>query len=154
MGNPGPQTGHVGLNVTDLTRSTAFYQRVLGLEKMGGQTGGDRRYAFLGRDGALVLTLWQQSEGAFATELPGLHHLSFQVADLEAVHQAEAVLRELGVEPLHGGVVAHGVGLASGATGSLRRTPSSSRPWPPVWARTSRIAAGTRASSRSPATGR
>jgi len=114
MGNPGPQTGHVGLNVTDLTRSTAFYQRVLGLEKMGGQTGGDRRYAFLGRDGALVLTLWQQSEGAFATELPGLHHLSFQVADLEAVHQAEAVLRELGVEPLHGGVVAHGVGLASG----------------------------------------
>ncbi|WP_018638401.1 VOC family protein [Parafrankia elaeagni] len=114
MGNPGPQTGHVGLNVTDLTRSTAFYQRVLGLEELGGQTNGDRKFAFLGRDGTLLLTLWQQSEGAFPTGLPGLHHLSFQVADLEAVRHAEVVLREIGVEPLYDGVVAHGEGASSG----------------------------------------
>ncbi|MDT3442306.1 MULTISPECIES: VOC family protein [unclassified Pseudofrankia] len=114
MGNPGPQTGHVGLNVTDLTRSTAFYQRVLGLERMGGQADGDRRFAFLGRDGTLVLTLWQQSEGAFPTGLPGLHHLSFQVADLDSVREAEAVLREIGARPFHDGVVAHGEGASSG----------------------------------------
>jgi catechol 2,3-dioxygenase-like lactoylglutathione lyase family enzyme len=114
MGNPGPRTGHVGLNVTDLARSTAFYQRVLGLDEMGGQADGDRRFAFLGQDGALVLTLWEQSAGTFPTALPGLHHLSFQVADLEAVRRAEAVLREIGVEPLYDGVVAHGEGASSG----------------------------------------
>jgi catechol 2,3-dioxygenase-like lactoylglutathione lyase family enzyme len=109
-----PQTGHVGLNVTDLDRSTAFYRRVLGFESMGGQTDGDRRFAFLGRDGTLFLTLWQQSGGRFAADLPGLHHLSFQVADIEAVRRAEAVLRELGAELLYDGVVAHSEGASSG----------------------------------------
>ena len=68
-------TGHVGLNVADLDRSIDFYARVFGWDVKGRGDG----YAFLGDDDRLVLTLWQQSSGAFDTDQPGLHHLSFQV---------------------------------------------------------------------------
>ncbi|MGW6916530.1 VOC family protein [Kitasatospora sp. NPDC054939] len=111
---PTLQTGHVGLNVTDLARSTAFYERVLGLETTAEGTDPDRRYALLGRDGRLVLTLWQQSEGRFATASPGLHHLSFQVDGLDEVRAAEQVLRELGAEFAYDGVVPHREGASSG----------------------------------------
>jgi lactoylglutathione lyase len=114
MGTPALQTGHVGLNVTDLARSTAFYQRVFDFEVVGEQTDGDRRFAFLGRDGTLVLTLWQQSGGTFATDRPGLHHLSFQVPDIEAVRRAESVLREIGATLAYDGIVPHGEGASSG----------------------------------------
>ncbi|GGO60547.1 VOC family protein [Nonomuraea cavernae] len=114
MSTPTLQTGHVGLNVTDLARSTAFYCQVLGLEVVGAQTDGDRRFAFLGREGTLLITLWQQSDGTFATGLPGLHHLSFQVADIDAVRRAETTLRELGAELVYDGVVPHGEGASSG----------------------------------------
>ncbi|GAA1651779.1 VOC family protein [Actinoplanes couchii] len=102
--------GHVGLNVTDLARSTAFYQRVFEFEVLDG----DDRYSFLGVGGTLLVTLWQQSVGTFAADRPGLHHLAFQVPDLESVRRAESVLRALGVEPLHDGIVPHGEGATSG----------------------------------------
>ncbi|GAB2935579.1 VOC family protein [Micromonospora polyrhachis] len=108
------QTGHVGLNVTDLDRSIAFYRKVFDFETLGESREGDRRFAFLGLDGKLVLTLWQQSTGEFATELPGLHHLSFQVPDIDAVRRAETVLREIGAPLAYDGVVAHGEGASSG----------------------------------------
>lgn len=114
MGTPALQTGHIGLNVTDLARSTAFYQRVFDFEVIGEQTGGDRRFAFLGREGTLMVTLWQQSGGEFPTDRPGLHHLSFQVPDVEAVRRAEEVLRELGATLVYDGVVPHGEGASSG----------------------------------------
>lgn len=108
------QTGHVGLNVTDLARSTAFYRGVFGFEVLGEQTDGDRRFAFLGLDGDLAVTLWQQSSGEFATDRPGLHHLAFLVPDVEAVRAAEARVRALGGPLFHDGVVPHGEGAASG----------------------------------------
>ncbi|WP_043630031.1 VOC family protein [Nonomuraea candida] len=108
------QTGHIGLNVTDLDRSIAFYGRVFGFTPAGESQEKGRRYAFLAQDGKLVLTLWQQSDGRFAAGLPGLHHLSFQVADLDAVRRAETVIRELGATLHHDGVVPHGEGAASG----------------------------------------
>ncbi|GAB2736817.1 VOC family protein [Kitasatospora kifunensis] len=107
-------TGHIGLNVTDLDRSRAFYQRVFGFELFREGTESERRFAFLGRDGALAVTLWQQSKGSFATGTPGLHHLSFQVASVEAVREVEQVLRELGAEFAYEGVVPHGEGADSG----------------------------------------
>ncbi|WP_336213696.1 VOC family protein [Nonomuraea sp. LPB2021202275-12-8] len=114
MSTPTLQTGHVGLNVTDLARSIAFYRQVFDFEILGEQTEGDRRFAFLGRDGTLLVTLWQQSSGTFATGLPGLHHLSFQVPDIEAVRRAETVLRDLGAELVYDGIVPHGEGASSG----------------------------------------
>ncbi|HEX6076456.1 MAG TPA: VOC family protein [Micromonosporaceae bacterium] len=108
------QTGHVGLNVSDLARSTDFYRRVFEFDVMGEQTGGDRKFVFLGRDGTLFVTLWQQSTDVFPTDRPGLHHLSFQVPDIDAVRQAEATLRDMGAELVYDGVVPHGEGASSG----------------------------------------
>jgi lactoylglutathione lyase len=108
------KTGHIGLNVTDLARSTAFYRTVFGFDVLGERADGDQRFAFLGRDGALVLTLWEQSAGTFAGDRPGLHHLSFEVADIDAVRRAEAALRELGVAFAYDGIVPHGEGASSG----------------------------------------
>ncbi|MHA7664493.1 VOC family protein [Mycolicibacterium sp. HS_4_1] len=106
--------GHVGLNVTDLTRSVEFYRRALGFEQLGISEEGHHRYAFLGSDDTLRLTLWQQSAGTFSTRTPGLHHLSFQVDTIEQVQSVESALKELGVTFAHDGVVAHGEGAASG----------------------------------------
>ncbi|GAA2441348.1 VOC family protein [Actinomadura vinacea] len=106
-------TGHIGLNVTDLDRSRDFYQRVFGFDVLA-ESDGERRWAFLGRDGRLVVTLWQQSAGEFSSGTPGLHHLSFQVGSIEEVREAEALLRELEVTFAYDGVVPHGEGAGSG----------------------------------------
>ncbi|MFE3451643.1 VOC family protein [Nonomuraea sp. NPDC059194] len=108
------QTGHIGLNVTDLDRSAAFYQSVFGFEISGRSQQEGKEYAFLSQDGTLVLTLWRQSEGRFPTATPGLHHLSFRVEGLHEVQQAEAALREIGATIHHGGIVPHGEGASSG----------------------------------------
>ncbi|MEV4682484.1 VOC family protein [Streptomyces kurssanovii] len=111
---PTLQTGHVGLNVTDLETALPFYLRVFGFEILAEGKDDDRKWAFLGRDGRLVLTLWEQSGTPFSTGSAGLHHLSFQVDTIEDVETAQAVLRELGADFTHDGVVSHGEGAGSG----------------------------------------
>ncbi|MFG3340271.1 VOC family protein [Glycomyces sp. NPDC048151] len=114
MSNPAPKTGHIGLNVSDLDRSVDFYREVFAFELFGSQDEGDRRFAFLGSDGVLQVTLWQQSDGTFPTDRPGLHHLSFEAADIAAVQRTEATLKRLGAKLFHDGVVPHGEGASSG----------------------------------------
>lgn len=106
--------GHVGLNVTDLERSRDFYEEVFGFERLQESLQADRRYVFLGDGGKPVLTLWQQSDGRFPTDRPGLHHLAFEVEDVAAVHAAEGRVRAAGAPLLHDGVVPHGEGAGSG----------------------------------------
>ena len=108
------QTGHIGLNVSDLERSVTFYQNVFGFETMNLSREPGRAFAFLGHGGKLLVTLWQQSAGAFPKNLPGLHHLSFQVATIEEVKQVETRLREVGAEIFHNGIVPHSEGASSG----------------------------------------
>lgn len=108
------QPGHVGLNVTDLERSLAFYTHVLGLESLGRSADVDREWVFLGRDGQVLLTLWRQSEGHFAPDRPGLHHLALRVESVEDLHAVQERLVELGVERRYGGVVLHAEGADSG----------------------------------------
>ena len=107
-------TGHIGLNVSDLDRSVDFYRRAFGFEQLAASADDGKRWAFLGANGKLVVTLWQQSDGAFSTDTPGLHHLSFQVDTIEQVRSIEALLRELSVTFAYDGVVTHGEGVASG----------------------------------------
>lgn len=113
MNKPALKTGHVALNVTDLARSIAFYEALFDFDVLARSDDG-RPWALLGADGVLSIALWQQSAGTFPTGLPGLHHLSFEVADVEAVRRAEEVLKELGVEFAYDGIVAHGEGAPSG----------------------------------------
>jgi lactoylglutathione lyase len=107
-------TGHVGLNVSDLARSTQFYQQVFGFELMAESREAGREFAFLTQGEQIVLTLWQQSDGRFATGRPGLHHLSFQVDSVDQVWDAERRLRELGAVIHHHGIVPHRDGADSG----------------------------------------
>lgn len=103
-------TGHVGLNVTDLDRSVGFYTRVFGWSVRGRGDG----YAFLGDDARLIVTLWQQADGAFSAQAPGLHHLSFEVESVEDVEATEARVRDAGLRLYHDGIVPHSEGAASG----------------------------------------
>jgi catechol 2,3-dioxygenase-like lactoylglutathione lyase family enzyme len=109
-----PAPGHIGLNVSDLDRSVEFYRAVFGFDLLRRSADAARPFAFLGHDGAVVVTLWQQSDGAFATNRPGLHHLAFRVASLEEVRAAEVRARARGALVHHGGIVAHAEGSASG----------------------------------------
>lgn len=111
---PGLVAGHIGLNVTDLQRSIGFYRDALGFEPLVVSGEGDQKFAFLGRDGVPIVTLWQQSAGEFATTTPGLHHLSFQVDSIDQVREVETALKELSVAFVHEGVVAHREGASSG----------------------------------------
>jgi len=107
-------TGHVGLNVSDLERSERFYREAFGFEVMAESREEGREFAFLGREGKLLLTLWQQSTGRFAADRPGLHHLSFEVGSVGEVRRFEERLRGMGARFLYEGVVPHGEGADSG----------------------------------------
>ncbi|MFJ5267561.1 VOC family protein [Streptomyces sp. NPDC088358] len=112
-----PRTGHVGLNVTDLDRSLAFYRDVLGFTLLVEGKEDERRYAFLGSsdgDARPVLTLWQQARGPYGEDRAGLHHLALEVDSIDQVRTYEAALRGQGVAFAHEGVVAHREGSASG----------------------------------------
>jgi len=108
------QTGHVGLNVSDLARASRFYQDVFAFQVTSESTEPGRAFAFLSDGSALVLTLWQQSEGRFGADNPGLHHLSFMVPTIEEVHAAESRARAAGAHFFHDGVVPHAEGTQSG----------------------------------------
>ncbi|MFD8811098.1 VOC family protein [Streptomyces sp. NPDC059627] len=110
------RTGHVGLNVTDLDRSLAFYRNVLGFVLLAQGSEDERRYAFLGdSDGdGPVLTLWQQAKQPYEGGRAGLHHLAFTAGSTEQLEAYEAALRAHGVAFAHDGVVAHREGADSG----------------------------------------
>lgn len=107
-------TGHVGLNVTDLDRSLAFYRDVLGFVLVAEGKEDERRYAFLGDGERLVLTLWQQAGEPYDGDRAGLHHLALEAESMERVREYEQALRAYGTEFAYEGVVAHREGAASG----------------------------------------
>jgi lactoylglutathione lyase len=107
-------TGHIGLNVSNLSVSIKFYQEVFNLQVMAESEAESRRYAFLGDGERLILTLWQQSVGRFDPHRPGLHHLSFQVPTIADVEQVEARLRSRNIKLIYEGVVPHSEGATSG----------------------------------------
>jgi lactoylglutathione lyase len=108
------QTGHIGLNVSDLNRSKEFYQQVFGFDILMESQDAGREFAFLGHDDNIVLTLWQQSHGSFAKNIPGLHHLSFQVGNIDDVLRIEDHLHHVNAKFLYEGVVPHAEGMQSG----------------------------------------
>lgn len=105
--------GHVGINVTHLDRSRAFYESVFSLTTLR-LSDTPRRFAFLGNANHLVLTLWEQSDAPFDPRAAGLHHLSFEVPTLDDVRAAEERLRARGATFAYDGIVPHAEGAASG----------------------------------------
>jgi catechol 2,3-dioxygenase-like lactoylglutathione lyase family enzyme len=96
---------HIGICVSDLARARAFYSEVLGLKEVGGlETAGenvdqllgvpdvDLEAVYLERDGFRLELLHYRSPGHQGRAEPprpmnllGLTHLSFRVADLDAI---------------------------------------------------------------------
>lgn len=108
------KTGHVGINVTDVARSSTFYRSIFGLETIAESDETDRSFALLGADGELVVALWGQGAGGFDRTTPGLHHLSFQVDSPDEVSELADKARSAGAEFLHEEPVSHAEGWASG----------------------------------------
>lgn len=108
------KTGHVGLNVPDVARALPFYTGVFGWDVLSESDDSTKRFAFLGDDDEVVVTLWQQSEGGFVPDRAGLHHLAFEVGSIDEVEAAEARVRALGGTVHHGGIVPHSETAGSG----------------------------------------
>lgn len=108
------RTGHVGLNVSDLDRSVDFYTAVFRLTVRNRSDEPGRKFAYLGDEQGLVLTLWEQSTGAFSPHAAGLHHLAFQVGSSTELEAVTDRIRSQGAPILHDGIVAHRTGAASG----------------------------------------
>jgi len=119
------QTAHIGINVTNLERSRDFYGEVFGLAPMGGSDAAPRRFVFLGDGTNIVVTLWEQSEGRFENNRPGLHHLSFMVPSIDRVREAEKKLLLRGATFAYEGIVPHAEGRQSG--GIFFEDPDGSR---------------------------
>ena len=89
---------HVSLNVSDRRRSIEWYRDVLGLQPRG-EAKQDDWPVFLGEFGSCVALFQAQSQTAErAPESVGLRHVAFMVAGTEDLEQAQARLREHGVE--------------------------------------------------------
>jgi len=100
--------GHVDLVCTDVERSIAFYERVLGPLGLGnaavfeGERGESIHYLRFPRPGSGSIGLRQAFEDQdFELYAPGLHHVAFAVegrADVDAAHAAAVAA---GAEILH-----------------------------------------------------
>lgn len=92
---------HVGLTVTDLDRSAAWYARVLDFKELFREAEGQRTAAIMGRPGtSLLLGLVHFADGAndaFTPFRTGLDHVCFAVASREEVNDWAARLDQLGV---------------------------------------------------------
>ena len=101
------QTGHIGLNVTNLDRSIRFYQQLFGFDVLVKSDKEKQKFAFLGFAGNINLTLWQQSSKGFPAHEAGLHHLSFGVSSIDQLKRFEGRLKENNVSLIYPGIVAH-----------------------------------------------
>ena len=106
---------HIGLAVSDLEASTAFFVDTLGFEPSGGDPDYPANFVF---NSEIFVTLWQTSEEdtvAFDRKNNvGLHHMAITVRDLIALHALHdkfkrhpKVTIEFGPEFLGGGPATH-----------------------------------------------
>ncbi|KYG30770.1 VOC family protein [Alkalihalobacillus trypoxylicola] len=108
------KTGHVGLNVKNLETSISFYTDVFGLEVISKSLEDGKKFAFLGHNGDITITLWEQSQNEFSKNQSGLHHLAFETDSLDSVKQLESKLIEMGTKMIYRGVTLHEEGAGSG----------------------------------------
>jgi catechol 2,3-dioxygenase-like lactoylglutathione lyase family enzyme len=92
---------HVGLSVTDLDRSVAWYTDVLGLKMLAPTDApGMRRVLLVHPGSGLLVGLAQHERGTGATfdeTVSGLDHLAFNVSDRDGLVAWEERLKEKGV---------------------------------------------------------
>ena len=107
---------HVGLTVTDLDKSVAFFTETLDWKEVGGYPDYPSRFV---TDGKIFLTLWRATDPANAIPFNrknnvGLHHLALTVTSFEALDilyarflQTDGVVIEFSPELNGGGPTKH-----------------------------------------------
>ena len=61
------KVGHVGINVKNMEESKEFYLKLFGFDILFEETLENKRYVFLGKDGEIIVTLWEQANKKFST---------------------------------------------------------------------------------------
>ncbi|RKL65088.1 glyoxalase [Salipaludibacillus neizhouensis] len=108
------KTGHVGLNVKNLKKSLLFYTDVFGLETIRESNENGKIFAFLGHNGNITITLWEQSQTEFSKNHSGLHHLAFEADSIEVVKSMEKKVVSMGAKMIYHGITSHEEGSESG----------------------------------------
>ena len=106
--------GHIGINVRDIEVSKKFYQNIFDFEVMVESAKEGKKYAFLGNDGELLVTLWEQSDKEFSPTTAGLHHLAFVLEDKKELLSFEEKIEKFKVKKIYETVVSHQEGAKSG----------------------------------------
>lgn len=101
-----PSITHISLTVSDLPRSVAWYQALLGAEPMMDEdTGTFRHVVWMTKNFVLGLHEFPDPRKEdFDERRPGLDHISFGCADRAELKEWQARLEELGIE--HSGITA------------------------------------------------
>ena len=102
-----PPLAHVAVTVTDLARSTRWYQALLGSEPVldEDEAAGTYHHTVFALPSGQLIGLHAHaggSEGTFDERRPGLDHVGFGCADRAELQRWAARLDELGVS--HGGI--------------------------------------------------
>jgi glyoxylase I family protein len=90
---------HIYLTVSDMVRSLAFYDTVLGLldfRALDAPIGGDPHRHYFNK--VMQISIRPAKGGTHDPYAPGLHHLCLQVADKAAVDRIARLLRDAGIE--------------------------------------------------------
>lgn len=106
--------GHIGINVNDIEVSKEFYVNLFDFEVMLESNKDGKKFAFLGNDGKLLLTLWEQSDKKFSDSTAGLHHLAFVLKDTDELKSFEEKIKKQNVKKIYENVVSHSEGAHSG----------------------------------------
>jgi glyoxylase I family protein len=93
---------HLSLSVTDLGKSSEWYQQVLGLESVAEIEGeGFRRTRLRASNRGVTLTLTRhddQSGETFSERRPGMDHVAFHVGGVQDVEALKQRFTDLGVQ--------------------------------------------------------
>jgi glyoxylase I family protein len=93
---------HLSLSVSDLDKSTEWYQQVLGLDVAAQIEGeGFRRTRLRAPGSGVTLTLTrhdQESGEPFSERRPGMDHVAFNVGGVDAVEALKEQFAQLGVQ--------------------------------------------------------
>lgn len=108
------RVGHIGINVNNIEVSKKFYEEIFDFEVISERLEGDRKYLFLGLNGEIIITLWEQSKNKFSIDTAGLHHLAFQLDTIDELIEFEKKLDSLNVEKIYDKIVSHAEGTESG----------------------------------------
>ena len=96
-----PSISHVGLTVTDLEASAAWYERLLGVSPVLTEDAGPFRHVVYPLGGGTLLGLHHhrrtRSTDRFDPRRPGLDHVAFASADRDELQIWRAWLDELGI---------------------------------------------------------